>query len=214
MRAGIPALLFLPCLFGQQFTSSNVHVWPDRMTLTVGAPRPMAVVKGAPYSAEQIQESPQGKVYTIGRFERDSQGRERSETAAKPAAVWFLEILDPVAGAAYLLDPDNRVAHRMALAVSAAATESRPPWKSEPLGSQVIEGVVAQGTRASGPLTLEFWDSPELKLNLVTRSSNGYSTLLRNLSRAEPDPSHFRPPADYAVADHAGPFPFALKVPQ
>jgi hypothetical protein len=53
----------------------------------------------------------------------------------------------------------------------------------ENLGTQVIEGILVEGTRMSRTLpprdglpstfTIETWDSVELKVNMLTKSSNG-----------------------------------------
>ena len=79
------------------------------------------------------------------------------------------------------------------------------------LGTQSIEGVTVEGTRVTGPLTIETWTSPELKVDLIVRSSNGYSSKLIHLTRTEPDPALFRPPDDYRVVDDAAPFPMTIR---
>ena len=110
------------------------------------------------------------------------------ERAYKPAPIWLTEIFDPVAGVAYLLDDQKKVAHRMPLPPAAASTASQP----------------------APNLTIETWESPELKLTLVTKSSNGYTGRLTNLSRNLPDSALFRPPSDYKVVDESAPFPMAV----
>ncbi len=144
------------------------------------------------------------------------------ERAYKPAPIWLTEIFDPVAGVAYILEDQKKIAHRMPLPAAPAATAppANPRATIERLDSQSIEGVIAEGTRTvfgSPPntgrpgLTVETWDSPELKLTLLTRSSNGYSSRLTNLSRTEPDAALFRPPLGYAVVDEKGPFPLTVQ---
>jgi hypothetical protein len=90
--------------------------------------------------------------------------------------------------------------------------------KTESLGTQTIEGVTAEGTRAT--LTIpageigntlpieivdETWHSPELQINVMTKHRDprsGETTYrLTNLSRSEPDRSLFEVPADYTVRD-------------
>lgn len=95
------------------------------------------------------------------------------------------------------------------------ATEKLPP--------QVIEGVMAEGTRntitipegAQGndrPISVvtETWMSPELKMVVLTKTTDPRSgeTIMRltNISRVEPDPTLFLPPVDYTVVDETGPF--------
>jgi hypothetical protein len=145
------------------------------------------------------------------------------ERAYKPAPIWLTEIFDPVGGVAYLLDDQKKVAHRMPLPPAAGMAVSLPAAPNatiEKLGSQQVEGVLAEGTRTvfRGPagsgrpnLTVESWESGELKLTLLTESSNGYTTRMTNLSRNQPDAALFRPPSDYAVIDESGPFPMAVR---
>jgi len=96
------------------------------------------------------------------------------------------------------------------------------PWKKESLGTQTVEGVNAEGTRAT--LTIpageigntlpieivdETWYSPELQIMVMTKHRDPRSAetnyRLTNLSRGEPDRSLFEVPADYAVAEEKTP---------
>jgi hypothetical protein len=163
------------------------------------------------------------------------------------------EIYDPIAGFRYTLDSINHVAHRQkvqplapsAVTNPAAAPVSpplaapvqasnaspppsaggrpRPTISSESVGTQLINGVQAEGRRtietipaeAQGndrPITVvsETWFSPELKVTVLTKRSDprsGDTTVqILNLSRAEPDPFLFTVPVDYSVVDETGPF--------
>jgi hypothetical protein len=92
------------------------------------------------------------------------------------------------------------------------------PWKKESLGTQTIEGVNAEGTRAT--LTIpagevgntlpievvdETWYSPELQIPVLTKHRDPRSAettyRLTNINRGEPDRSLFEVPADYTVAE-------------
>jgi hypothetical protein len=92
------------------------------------------------------------------------------------------------------------------------------PWKKESLGTQPIEGVNAEGTRAT--LTIpageigntlpievvdETWYSPELQIMVMTKHRDPRSAetnyRLTNLSRGEPDRSLFEVPAGYTVSE-------------
>lgn len=90
--------------------------------------------------------------------------------------------------------------------------------KREDLGTQIIEGVAAQGTRTTTtipagtigneqPLTIvsEQWFSPDLQVLVLTRHSDPRSgeTVYRltGIVRAEPDRTLFEVPADYTVKD-------------
>jgi hypothetical protein len=206
-----PVLLFATILSGaalaQEFPATNGHSENNQFVMTYGPPRPGPVVVGAPYSAEQIQEY-NGNRSVIGRFARDGNGRFRAERAYKFGPGWLTTIYDPVAGAAYLLDDEAKIAHRMALPPYDPATARAPYVRptDESLGEQVVDGLRLTGHRRSGALTMEVWRSEELQLEVITRSSNGYSGRLDKLSRAEPDPALFRPPSGYRVVDQSAPF--------
>ena len=95
--------------------------------------------------------------------------------------------------------------------------------KRENLGSQLIENVMADGTRTTQmwpagsqgndrpfETTSETWFSPELKLMVLNKHfdprSGESTTKLININRAEPAASLFQPPADYKILDETGPF--------
>ena len=168
----------------------------------------------------------------------------RPPGASGSAAPNFIEISDPLSGARYTLDPRSRTARKLSfpsaapppppgvtsqrLAVQAAtpamppslpdSQAKRPEFSRESLGTQTIEGVLAEGSRTTvtypigavgndGPITTvsETWTSPELKMVVLSKNSdprNGDSTTrLTNISRLEPDPSLFRIPSDYEIVD-------------
>ena len=131
----------------------------------------------------------------------------------KAADYWLTEIYDPVAGVALLLDEDEKVAHRMPVQpTSASAGQSAALPRGEAIGTRVFDGIAAEGTRlTSGPLTIETWTATELKIELAVSSSNGYAHRLINLTRSEPDPALFAPPAGWRVVDETGPFPMTIK---
>jgi hypothetical protein len=91
----------------------------------------------------------------------------------------------------------------------------------ESLGTQLIEGVLAEGTRRtftypSGSVgndrpfsaTQEIWTSPELKIMVLSKNDDPRSgesvTRLINISRSEPDAALFQPPPDFQVVDDTG----------
>ncbi len=147
-------------------------------------------VKGAPFSAEEINETTQvlsdgNRIIrkTTGRIYRDSEGRTRQEhtlqspfTSETPGdAPRFVTINDPVAGAHYTLNSQNKTAQKMSFPSSermASASKmrvlsldpsgvppqvsnrvarpiERPQSTTESLGTQTIEGFEAQGTRST-----------------------------------------------------------------
>jgi hypothetical protein len=102
------------------------------------------------------------------------------------------------------------------------AWTSEAEANQESLGTQSIEGVMAEGTRVT--LTIpagkigndrpivtvnERWYSPELQTVVLTKNSDprmGETTYrLTNINRSEPDPSLFQVPADYTVDEGVGP---------
>lgn len=91
----------------------------------------------------------------------------------------------------------------------------------ESLGKRMIEGLESTGTRYTTVLdadeigadrdieiVYERWESPELGVDLLTKREDprfGVTTYrLTNISRAEPLPSAFEPPADYDIQDNIG----------
>jgi len=95
--------------------------------------------------------------------------------------------------------------------------------QTESLGSQVIEGVRADGTRTTMTIPAgamgndlpiqvvsERWYSPELQTVVMTKRSDprmGDTTYrLSNISRSEPPRSLFEAPADYTVVDDSAEF--------
>jgi hypothetical protein len=109
--------------------------------------------------------------------------------------------------------------------VSGGVVGSRatPSIASEPLGTQVIEGVTVTGTRRTmtwpidsqgndRPIvaTTESWFSPQLRTTVRTKQSDPrtgeHTTELRDISLAEPDPTLFQAPAGYQIVDETGPF--------
>ncbi len=142
---------------------------------------PGKVVKGAPFSATASSETTQtlqdGTTIhrtTSSTLYRDSQGRSRRETTlsgfgplqTSGKARTMITIGDPVAGAHYLLEPEQKVAHRMTpkggkrgawadgnqgfeqkMQQRMAKEGASGELQKESLGTQSINGVNAEGTR-------------------------------------------------------------------
>ena len=175
---------------------------------------------------------------------RDSRGRTRREeeialigplAAANAATPRLVTILDPDSGASYTLDDELRVAYRSlragnkklvqldkldkALRTSDAELNKVNEAQNagvQDLGTRIIEGVRAQGTRttttiAAGaignlqPINIvsERWFSPELQMAvLVTRRDprNGDTTYrLTHILRGEQPDALFAVPSSYEV---------------
>lgn len=201
-------------------------------------------VTGAPYSAiqtterqqtladgNQISRQEQSKVY------RDSQGRVRTEHAAKGAEA-VVAIFDPVAGFSHVLHPATMTAvktpvhahseFKNGIATHPKRTETSDV-QTEDLGTQMINGLAATGTRTTRTvpagaignqqaiqIVREAWVSVDLKVPLLIKSSDprfGSTTMqLTNIVRTEPEASLFQIPANYAVA--AGPSRMNRPAPQ
>jgi hypothetical protein len=167
--------------------------------------------------------------------------------AAMAAGPSFIQIADPVAGYRYMLNSQNQTARRSAFAPTfqrpnqvgpakaalpvvlpanvarmAATARPHPETTRESLGTQTIEGVMAEGTRTTmtfpegfmgndRPITTvsETWTSPDLKTVVLSKSSDpryGESTTkLTDIVMAEPDPGLFQIPGDYSVVDEPAP---------
>ncbi len=205
------------------------------------AGRPGRVVRGAPYSADVSNETTRtladGNVIrqtSLGRVYRDSEGRTREESsldalgsAARGNAPQLAFIYDPAASASYVLNLMNRTATRTlwpqapAGAINGPNRLSRPAQpntKTESLGTQVIAGLVADGTRTT--LTIpagqvgnsqalqvvsERWYSPDLQVVVLSKRTDprvGETVYqLANVSRTEPPATLFVAPADFQVSD-------------
>jgi len=162
--------------------------------------------------------------------------------AVMAAGPSFIQIADPVAGYSYMLDPRTQTARRSAFApamqrpnmvaaakpalpavlpanaAATAAARPRPDRSRESLGTQTIEGVLAEGTRTTitfpegsmgndRPITTvtETWMFPDLKTMVLSKSSDprygDSTTKLTNIVTAEPDAALFQVPAEYSIVD-------------
>jgi len=152
-------------------------------------------------------------------------------------------INDPVAGVSYSLNPNSRVAQKtparaweMGLppggpngalpplpgppGMRGARGQGRSAMdtKTESLGSQTFDGIMAQGTRTittipagrignEQPIQIvsERWYSPDLQLIVMSKQTDprvGETVYrLSNISRSEPQSSIFSVPSDYKISD-------------
>ena len=178
------------------------------------------IVTGAPFSAVAVSETTQTLAdgnhisrKTQSNLYRDSQGRVRREMtlsgvgplAAPGEPKSFVVINDPVAGATYLLHPDQKTVEKIAKpfakmggAMQEAMRNKRSArkqqeiangnWQEEDLGTQTIAGVTAQGTRITRtipagqignekPITMvhERWYSNDLQTVVLSKRSDPWS---------------------------------------
>jgi hypothetical protein len=184
---------------------------PRMEILGFGEMHPGKVVTGAPYSAVAVTETRQSLAdgNAISRkvqanVFRDSQGRTRRETtltgvgplSTTGASRTFVMIHDPVAGTAFVLHQDTKVAEK--LPARPRGRKAQPDLqgkfnarmqeeiangtlKKEDLGVQTINGISAQGTRFTRTIpagqagnakpiiiTNERWYSPDLQIVIKT----------------------------------------------
>jgi hypothetical protein len=182
---------------------------------------------------------------------RDSQGRSRHEVtlsgvgplSASGTPKTMISISDPVAGVHIMLDNDKKVAHTSAIRThggNGANTESAANFESkmqereqkeiaagllkkESLGTQTIDGVLAEGTRTTHiipagqignekaiQIVSERWYSADLQIVLKsTRTDPRFGTTtytVTNVQRTEPAASLFAVPAGFTAAT-GGPGP-------
>lgn len=201
------------------------------------------VVKNAPYSAEAVTEMTQVLANgtritnrTSASVARDSEGRTRRELKLNSIGPFpvtdgppLVLINDPTAKAHFWLNDQDKVARKIKDPKNPPPgrdEEGRegfvPDAKIEDLGSKMIEGVMAQGTRSTiiipvgdqgndRPLEIvsERWYSPELQTVVLSMHSDPrqgeHVYRLTNLHRDEPDANLFRVPSDYRIREEKPP---------
>lgn len=181
---------------------------------------------------------------------RDTEGRTRREESlaglralgnSSNLRQQVVFISDPVAGASYALNPANKTANKSGIpqgrgrgGAAPQQAMARPTGrpgrgtgqnqnvKTESLGTQVIEGVTAQGTRTTltipagqmgneTPLSIvsERWYSSDLQTVVLSKHSDPRTgemvTRMTNVSRAEPAPTLFQVPSEYKINEARGP---------
>lgn len=202
------------------------------------------LVTGAPYSAQAVTQFTQTLANgdhiqrsTTASVARDSQGRTRMDRSVATVGALSARggeqaravvIHDPVAGMSYALDPASKTARSMAIPAARAHASSETPQprsarfraaeKTEDLGTQVIQGLSAQGTRVTRvipagkegnekeiDIVTETWYSPDLQVLVMSKTSDprfGESVYqLSSVSRTEPDPALFAVPSDYTIRE-------------
>lgn len=197
------------------------------------------VVQGSPYSAQATTQFTQTLANgdhiqrtSTGSIARDSQGRTRTERSfgaigalsAGRGAGRTIMIFDPVASKSYVLDPENKAARSTAIPPARQANARTRPErnlasaKTEDLGTQVMQGVNAEGSRVTRTIpagaegnekeidiVTETWFSADLQVVVMSKTSDpryGESVYqLTGITRTEPDPALFTVPSDYTVKE-------------
>ena len=203
-------------------------------------------VTGAPFSAQATTQITQTLAdgNQINRTEtaqlaRDSSGRTRRDATVSHIGPWssastpreIVNITDPVAGVHYMIDVTDKTAsqipfHARTGSGSGAAVRERMNTEvagdssiqrtTESLGTQVMAGVSAQGTRITETIpagaignqgaiviTSERWVSPQLQETVYSkRVDPRFGTTvyqLTNISQTEPAAALFQVPAGYTI---------------
>jgi hypothetical protein len=137
MKSRLTGLLFSCVLLAtaasaQVFDSVSGHYNGDTVVVTIGPPRVfgLPVIKGSPFTADRVSDHTQTladgtqirRPSSIEHIFRDSRGRTRTERPAFGQSLVVSDhapdfkmtvIVDTVASFAYLLDDQNKVAHRV-----------------------------------------------------------------------------------------------------
>jgi hypothetical protein len=207
-----------------------------------GGPRENTVT-GAPFSAsfstqttQVLSDGNQIQRSATGSLARDSQGRTRRDMTLPAIGQWAVSggaaphavfINDPVTGAHYILHPDQKVADKMSASPNHKGNgQAHKGRESEnvtttPLGTQMINGVSATGTRYTRTIPVggignvkpiqivtERWYSSDLQTNVMTKRTDpvrGDTVFqLTNIQRQEPAATLFQVPSDYSVQEGHG----------
>jgi hypothetical protein len=178
---------------------------------------------------------------TTGSFARDGQGRTRRELTLSSIGGYptsgngrgpahGIVINDPVGGVSYVLDENRKEARQMNIrsnpfggamrgagaGPNANARANSPNVTTQSLGTEMIGGISAEGTRTTRTipagaignekpiaLTVERWYSSELQTDILIKRNDprGGTTVfqLTNVVRSEPDAALFQVPSDYSV---------------
>jgi hypothetical protein len=254
---------------GANAPQSGQQIIPTHMTCSMTTGPVHVSVRSeptAPYSATEessaVQTLIDGTHITpkprLSKTYHDSQGRTRDERpfcgpSSDDHEAVVVTIRDPVAGVAYILDMQNRIAHRFTASPedkpraasgisgsvsgtsssvrgttaatdppsSSVSAKPRHSEESEPLGTQTIEGLAADGLRTTEIIpmnaqdndkeirvVIETWRSSELETMIFRKTSDprfGEITWrLMDINLSEPDPSLFQVPADFKIVDDSG----------
>jgi hypothetical protein len=197
------------------------------------------LVSGRPYSAiaRTVTRSPDGSHVDRSETEtiyRDDQGRTRREINNGRN----ISILDPAAGVAFNLNTETRTAMKRVLQPAAYAAQAKVPSQSllelataqaksrpnmtvDDLGTQVVNGVSAQGVRTTTTIPagtfgndrdlktiVDRWVSTDLHVlvkSITTDSRSGPTTYeFTNIIVGAPDAALFQVPAGYTIQEGGG----------
>jgi hypothetical protein len=202
-----------------------------------------AIIENMPYSLERTIEhvrtlanGTRSSTIDVAPMYRDSLGRRRLDSYVfrgqySTEGLRIICIRDWIGEYEYILDPVNRVAHRMKMPRSIAQLVATrmdhvplppPPALVESLGPKMIDGFLAEGRRITSydqPRRVgvnEFWVNKNLEfvIRADNRETNGTETIesLINVSHAEPDPALFQVPPGYKLVDENNRFDVVVRM--
>jgi hypothetical protein len=163
---------------------------------------------------------------------------ETPATRGFPELVAIFNVAD---SCEYILDPEKHVAHRFPVKIVVTPKPAATPVndanrvnsnhldnihetvKTEELGTNVVEGLIAQGRRTTitkdpgiengnelAEFVVEKWDSVDLQVEVLYKTDAVHSTdsmrKLTNVNRAEPDAALFHLPPGYTIVDETALF--------
>ena len=225
--------------------AQNNASWPTPGSAS-NPPAVPANIRNAPLSADVITQYDRVLIYgghihreMRGKVFRDSQGRVRTETEQPNPATGAgqqtrITIQDPAQHLVIRLDPRTRTATLSRTGPPAANKDETAPTlagspahptatkmtvlKTESLGTKVIDGISATGTRTTRAyegevmengqpvvMVTESWLARDLQIVILSETddndSGRDSMKLTNIVRAEPNPQLFAIPPGYTVKD-------------
>ena len=219
-----PILALLPlAATAQQMVS--MQTTGDNVTVTIRVlANSSTTFSGVPYSAKRVWVAtdvradgtrvPQNR---SALFYRDSAGRTRTEAqVVLRDSPWMTTIMDPICGCEYVLDPGNKIAHRlvgvhidtrpMPSPSAARGSEELQPATvppnaivahTEDLGTRTMQGLSARGTKTTisyPPGTLENNDH-----TIVAETETWVAASLGNVSVSERTVTPDRPDSSYTL---------------
>ena len=194
----------------QKVTFFRDSLGRTRTERTPPAPPGLAAASSAP-TVINIEDSVAGYRYS---FDTNSHAAHRTPIA--PIRVTKGEVAAPTSSNA--VQGASTATSGRFQAAGANASQPRPEISNEQLGTQTMEGVLADGVRTTTTWPVGFfgndrpvssiretWTSRELGMAVLSKSSDprygDTTTKVTNIQRAEPDPSLFQPPAGYEIVD-------------
>lgn len=239
LAAGMTALVSGSLATTAQQVSNDANPLYHPVTIRMGT-LSVPPIEGAPFTATALIENrrtlPDGTVSdsrNMNLIGRDSSGRTRGEMRSglpvtEPGTPQLKEVhlYDPQLQIKTVYYPETHIATKQAQApprqAAMTTTAANNRVKVEDLGTETLQGLVAQGTRrtvtipagASGstaPITVvdEYWYSEDLHVNVLLTHNDprtGLQTVaLTNIVRAEPDAAFLEVPEGYKIVDMTPP---------